>query len=108
MPKASAQKGFEIVLPATSANLGPAFDAAAMALQLHLRVRAWVAKNAPKKPAKKFSITANGRDAEACGRTARNLLLETYQEVLQSAGKEPVPLAIDVENQIPLGKGLGS
>ena len=62
MPKASQQTGFEIVLPATSANIGPAFDAAAMALRLHLRVRAW--------PARKFSITASGRDAEACGRRA--------------------------------------
>src|SRR6266852_5902884 len=94
------QTGFEIVLPATSANLGPAFDAAAMAVRLHLRVRAFAAVS--------FSITASGRDAEACGRTAHNLLLETYQEVMQAASKEPVPLAIQVENQIPLGKGPGS
>ena len=99
-PRASHKTGFEIVLPATSANLGPAFDTAAMAVRLHLRVRAW--------PAKKFSITASGCDANACGRTSDNLLLDTYREVLQAASRGPVSLAINIENQIPLGKGLGS
>jgi homoserine kinase len=90
----------EIVLPATSANLGPAFDAAGIAMRLHFRVRAKVARE--------FSIEARGRDAEICRRLDRNLVLETYCEVLASAGKALVPLAIEVDNEIPIGKGLGS
>jgi homoserine kinase len=90
----------EIVLPATSANLGPAFDAAAIAMRLHYRVRA--------KQAAEFTIEARGRDAAICGCVDRNLVLETYAEVLADCGKPCVPLAIEVENEIPIGKGLGS
>ena len=90
----------EIVLPATSANLGPAFDAAGIAMRLHYRVRAKIARE--------FSIEAEGRDAEICRSLQRNLVLDTYCDVLKSAGKGPVPLSIKVDNEIPIGKGLGS
>jgi homoserine kinase len=90
----------EIVLPATSANLGPAFDAAGIAMRLHYRVRA--------KAAREFSIEARGRDADICRSLERNLVLQTYEEVLESAGKALAPLAIQVDNEIPIGKGLGS
>ena len=66
-------------LPATSANLGPAFDAAALAFGLFLKIRAT--------PADEFSITARGRDAEICSRVDNHLILTTYREVLQEAGK---------------------
>ncbi len=38
-------------------------------------------------------MEARGRDAEICRRLDRNLMLETYGEVLESAGKPLVPLA---------------
>src|SRR5579859_3610439 len=63
----------KLVLPATSANLGPAFDSAALALKLHLNVYAAVAPE--------FSITATGRDREICGKLESNLILETYKDV---------------------------
>jgi len=91
---------FELTLPATSANLGPAFDAAALALNLDLKVRA--------KAASDFSITARGRDPEICGRLENHLILTTYREVLQAEGKPVVPLALQIQNQIPIGKGCGS
>ncbi len=90
----------EIVLPATSANLGPAFDAAAIAMRLHYTVRA--------SEASEFTIHARGRDAAICSSVERNLVLETYAEIFADAGKDCVPLAIEVENEIPIGKGLGS
>jgi homoserine kinase len=90
----------ELVLPATSANLGPAFDAAALAFGLFLKVRA--------RPAPDFSITARGRDAEICGQVENHLILTTYREVLRVEGKPVRPLAFRIENQIPVGKGCGS
>jgi homoserine kinase len=90
----------ELVLPATSANLGPAFDAAALAFSLFLTVRA--------RSADEFSITARGRDTEICGRVENHLILTTYREVLQEADKPVQPLALDIDNQIPIGKGCGS
>lgn len=87
-------------LPATSANLGPAFDTAAVALHLHLNVLARAAES--------FSISATGRDADACGRVERNLILDTYRRILTENSRPVVPLHLNVENQIPLGMGCGS
>jgi homoserine kinase len=91
---------FSITLPATSANLGPAFDSASIALRLHLRIRAAAAPE--------FSIAASGRDAEICGRMDPNLILETYRDVLESQGRKPLPLALTIANDMPIGKGTGS
>ncbi|HST12584.1 MAG TPA: homoserine kinase [Terriglobales bacterium] len=98
--KSTAAKSFGITLPATSANLGPAFDAAALAFALYLKIEARIADG--------YTIKASGRDADICGRLENHLILTTYQEVLQSAGRAPVPLALKVSNNIPIGKGCGS
>jgi homoserine kinase len=98
--KPSKPESLEIVLPATSANLGPAFDSAALAFSMFLKVRAI---SAPE-----FSIEARGRDHEICAQIEKHLILATYGDVLQ-ADKRPVqPLALRIENQIPIGKGCGS
>ncbi len=96
----SDAKFLEIILPATSANLGPAFDAAALALKLFLKVRAQIAPD--------FSLQARGRDSEVCGRIKDHLILTTYWEVLQAEKKPVRPLALRVDNQIPIGRGCGS
>ena len=87
-------------LPATSANLGPGFDALALALDLYLDVKA--------REAGEFSIKATGRGPEICGALERNLLLDVYREVLTANGRAVMPLALEVENGIPLGMGCGS
>lgn len=90
----------EIVLPATSANLGPAFDAAALAFNLFLKIKS--------RAADEFSLTAKGRDQEICGRIENHLILTTYREVLEVEGKTVMPLSLEIDNQIPIGKGCGS
>jgi len=87
-------------LPATSANLGPGFDAAAVALDFYLEIEA--------EPASAFSIAATGRDRERCSRLENNLILGIYQGLLQAHGRPVVPLAIRMANDIPLGMGCGS
>ncbi len=89
-------------LPATSANLGPAFDAAALATDLYITVDA--------RPASSFSITATGRDEEICGavNNEKHLILSTYREILESQGAKITPLALRIWNEIPIGKGCGS
>jgi len=89
-----------LTLPATSANLGPAFDAAALALSMFLRVHA--------RPADDFSIIARGRDSEICSRVEDHLILTTYREVLTDQDKAIRPLALRINNEIPIGKGCGS
>jgi homoserine kinase len=89
-----------LILPATSANLGPAFDAAALAFNLFLRVKA--------SPAPQLSVQARGRDAEICGQMENHLIVSTYRDVLKAQGREVLPLALQLENDIPIGKGCGS
>jgi homoserine kinase len=91
---------FNLSLPATSANLGPAFDTAALALDLTLRISATKAKQ--------YSILASGRDPEICGQVEDHLILTTYREVLQAEKKSPAPLALKIRNEFPIGKGCGS
>lgn len=91
---------FSIALPATSANLGPAFDAAALAFGLFIKLRA--------READDFSLTATGRDAEICGKLENHLILHTYREIMQQEGRRIVPLAVHIDNEIPIGKGCGS
>jgi hypothetical protein len=75
-------------LPATSANLGPAFDAAALAMDFYIKIDA--------RAAKQFSITATGRDREICGTIQDHLILKTYREVLKNAGQPITPLSLRI------------
>jgi len=91
---------FRIQLPATSANLGAAFDTAAIALDFYLTVEAEAAAS--------WSIEATGRNIDLCSRLESNLILDTYTALLAREGKPAQPLALRVDNQIPLGMGCGS
>jgi homoserine kinase len=92
--------GLRLRLPATSANLGPGFDAVAVALDFSLELEA--------EAAGEFSIAATGRNADRCGRLEDNLVLETYKAILTKSGRAIVPLAIRMRNGIPLAMGCGS
>ena len=87
-------------LPATSANLGPGFDTLAIALNVYLEIEA--------REAAAFSINATGRGPEICGSLERNLLLDVYRKTLAAHHREVFPLALEVNNGIPLGMGCGS
>jgi len=100
LTKKTSQKPLRLKLPATSANLGPAFDAAALAMNFYLNLEA--------RPADTFSIAATGRDREICQRLENHLILTTYSEILEAEKKEIIPLAIRIKNDIPIGKGCGS
>jgi homoserine kinase len=96
----SGMRTAKLRLPATSANLGPGFDALALALELFLEIEA--------APAERFSITAGGRNPEICAGLQRNLLIQTYETVLAGEQRPVVPLAIRMGNGIPVGMGCGS
>lgn len=96
----TARERFRLRLPATSANLGAAFDAAAVALDFALELEAQIAGE--------FRIQATGRNAEECGRIDGNLILESYCALLEREGRVAQPLTIRTHNEIPLGMGCGS
>jgi homoserine kinase len=84
----------EASAPASSANLGPAFDAVAVALELRCHVSA--------EPAAAWSVRHVGAECPPP---------ESDDAVLASArlavGADR-PLALTVRNEVPIGKGLGS
>ena len=96
----TGMKKVQLRLPATSANLGPGFDAMALALELFLEIEA--------APADRFSIAATGRNPNVCGGLNRNLLIQTYEFVLEAEQRPVVPLALRMVNGIPVGMGCGS
>ena len=98
--KSRFSKTLRLTLPATSANLGPAFDAAALAMNFYIKIAA--------RPATEFSIAASGRDQDICGQIENHLILNTYREVLQSAKRDIIPVSLRIDNDIPIGKGCGS
>lgn len=100
MSEQRSKRSLHLRLPATSANLGPAFDTAAIALNLHLDITATQADS--------FSIDATGRNAEACSQIENNLLLQIYSQTLQENGRKVLPLHLKVHNEIPFGMGCGS
>jgi homoserine kinase len=100
MKDARTKDRFRLRLPATSANLGPGFDAVAVALDFALEIEA--------EAAQEFAISATGRDAERCGRLHDNLILEIYKDLLEANSRPIVPLSLQVVNEIPLGMGCGS
>ncbi len=93
-------ENFYARLPATSANLGPGFDAVGLAMSLYLTVRAHSSSE--------FAITATGRNANVCGRLENNLILMTYNEIFGHLGLPAPTISIQVQNEIPLGMGCGS
>ena len=84
-------------VPASSANLGPGFDALGLAVNRFLTCRFELAGE--------LRITASGRDAQLIPLDSSNLIWQTALEV---AGAPLPPVHLHIENDIPLGKGLGS
>ena len=81
--------------PASSANLGPGFDALAVAVGLYVEVEAL--------PADSLSLTATGEGAELASHPSDHLAVRVIREV---AGHDR--FAVRVSSQIPVGRGLGS
>ena len=96
------ERSASVVVPATSANLGCAFDCAGVALALHLRVSA-TAKSSPG-----FEIDYRGVNADSIPRDASNLIVRGMQSAAQRAGVALSGAHIEVQNDVPLGVGLGS
>jgi homoserine kinase len=90
-------------VPATSANLGPGFDALGLALQLHdeIEVRA---------TASGLDIQVSGEGADDVGDAGeKHLLVRAMRAAFDDlGGPQPGGLAVRCVNRIPHGRGLGS
>ena len=89
-----------VKVPASSANLGPGFDALGLALDLHLTCRF--------RPSDRLRIRARGIDTEDIPLDENNLIWRTALEVAARVNRTIGPVELEIDNDIPLGKGLGS
>src|SRR5262245_27833180 len=98
-----------VVVPATSANLGCAFDCAGIALNLYLRAEAVVTSSPG------LVVSYAGADAGEIPKDARNLVFQALERATRRLGGPAFTgpevrsgLQLDLRNEIPLGVGLGS
>ena len=94
-------KRFAVSVPATSANLGPGFDTIGLALDLRIRADV-VLLDAGTEPAWAFT----GPEAPTHS-GLRDEMLRAMRTLYAAVQQTPPPLAITVNNPVPLGRGLG-
>lgn len=87
-------------VPASSANLGPGFDALGLALGVYLECRF--------RRGEKLAIRVSGREADLIPATEENLIWQTAQQVAADVREALPPVELEIHNDIPIGKGLGS
>lgn len=90
-------KRVTIRVPATTANLGPGFDAFGCALSLYTDVTFEETE---------FGLEITGCEEEYAG--PDNLAYISYSAVLASMNEELRGIKIHIESQIPIARGLGS
>ena len=87
--------------PATSANLGPGFDALGLALALYDDVTARVADGG-------FAVTVTGEGAGELPADEKHLVVRAMLTTFDELGERPPGLAVECVNRIPQARGLGS
>ena len=88
-------------VPATSANLGPGFDSAGLALGLHDDVVVRVAGGG-------LAVDVTGEGARDVPRNERHLVVTSLRAAFDRLGGQPPGLEVRCTNRIPHSRGLGS
>jgi homoserine kinase len=89
-------------VPATSANLGPGFDALGVALTLYNRFHFAPATDGVTR------ATFSGESADELASAPNCLTLRAARALAETVGRPLPPVLIHIENAIPLQRGLGS
>jgi homoserine kinase len=87
--------------PATSANLGPGFDALGLALTLHDDLSARVTDAG-------YAVTVTGEGAGELPSDEKHLVVRAMLATFDEFGVRPPGLAVECVNRIPQARGLGS
>lgn len=101
MSREFAGEAVRVRVPATSANLGPGFDALGLALALHDELTAAVAPDG-------LVVAVTGEGAADVARDESHLVVRAMRATFDLLGVEPAGLTLDCTNRIPHGRGLGS
>jgi len=102
MPKPAFRAGtIHVRVPASSANLGPGFDAVGLALALYDDVVARIGDDG-------LVLDVAGEGAEDVARDDSHLVVRAMQTVFEQFGGQPRGIELVCANRIPHGRGLGS
>jgi homoserine kinase len=103
MPKPTFRAApVRVRVPATSANLGPGFDAFGLALALHDDVVARVVDEPG------LTVDVAGMGAATVARNTRNLVVKAMHATFDRLGGRPRGLEVVCANRVPHSRGLGS
>lgn len=99
-------RSFTVCVPASTSNLGAGFDSFSLALKLYLTVSAKVVAD----PRVRCLVTSNGEGSTSGLLSPRedNLIFRAMSFAAQREGWTLPPVRLDVHNELPLGRGLGS
>jgi homoserine kinase len=92
----------QVSVPATSANLGPGFDAFGLALGIRDRYAAQILDDAV------FDVDVTGEGAEEVRKDKNNLVIKSMLHGFDFMGQKPRGIALRALNVTPHGRGLGS
>lgn len=96
-----APRAVRLRVPATSANLGPAFDCAGLCLSLYDDVTVRVT-------AAGLAVDVTGEGADRLPRDGRHLVVSSLRAAFDVLGGQPPGLEVVCHNRIPQARGLGS
>jgi homoserine kinase len=102
--KPSGVRSFSVRVPASTANLGAGFDCIGLALKLYLTVRARIVPGA----SEACHLHMEGEGAEELAGNEDNLICRAMRFTAEREGLNLPPLDLDVNNELPLTRGLGS
>ena len=91
-----------VVVPATSANLGPGFDCAGLALDIEDELIAMISDD------EGVLIEAEGEGCEEVPLDASHLVARAMALAFHCMGEQPPGFVLKCRNAIPHGRGLGS
>ena len=94
-----------VTVPATTANLGPGFDCIGAALSLYNSFQ--FSRIAPS-ATEKLKITVTGQEAAKVKIDESNLAYVAFVTLYDRLNQSPPPVAIHIDMQVPLARGLGS
>jgi homoserine kinase len=95
------QASVGVRVPATSANLGPGFDALGLALSLHDELTARVTSGG-------LEVEVSGEGGGSVPRDENHLVVRAMRTAFDHLGGQPPGLALRCDNHIPQARGLGS
>ncbi|HAF16583.1 MAG TPA: homoserine kinase [Blastocatellia bacterium] len=101
-----SERSFSVRVPASTSNLGAGFDSFSLALQLYLTVSARVIPEASE--ICRVTSSGEGSTSGLLSRTEDNLIFRAMSFAAAREGWTLPPVQLDVHNELPLGRGLGS